>query len=94
VVLAIYFLIPAAKEREALAPLWKYLTFTQNIGLDVSTKGAFSHAWSLCIEEQFYLFLPLILIGLVNLRVIKKDTGFYLCYLPLVFSSDDSCSVI
>jgi peptidoglycan/LPS O-acetylase OafA/YrhL len=72
VVLAIYFLIPVAREREALAPLWKYLTFTQNIGLDVSTQGTFSHAWSLCIEEQFYLFLPLILIALVNLRILKK----------------------
>jgi len=83
VVLAIYFLIPAAREREALAPLWKYLTFTQNIGLDVSTKGTFSHAWSLCIEEQFYLFLPLILIALVNLRVIKK--GHWLLFALFAF---------
>ncbi|HEY1871659.1 MAG TPA: acyltransferase [Chitinophagaceae bacterium] len=75
-VLAIYFLIPAAREREALAPLWKYLTFTQNIGLDVSAKGTFSHAWSLCIEEQFYLLLPLILIAMVNLRLFKK--GYWL----------------
>src|SRR6476661_2817441 len=27
-VVAIYFLVPSFHEREALAPLWKYLTFT------------------------------------------------------------------
>jgi peptidoglycan/LPS O-acetylase OafA/YrhL len=40
-------------------PLWRFLTFTQNIGLQPGT--AFSHAWSLCVEEQFYFLLPLIL---------------------------------
>jgi peptidoglycan/LPS O-acetylase OafA/YrhL len=34
------------------------LTFTQNIHLDRDTQRTFSHAWSLCIEEQFYLLLP------------------------------------
>ena len=71
VVLALYFLFPALREREGLAPLWKYFTFTQNIGLDLRFHGTFSHAWSLCIEEQFYLFLPLLLILLVYFRVIK-----------------------
>jgi peptidoglycan/LPS O-acetylase OafA/YrhL len=62
VVLAAYFCFPSMHEREALPPLWKFLTFTQNFGLDVSTSGTFSHAWSLCIEEQFYLLLPLVLL--------------------------------
>jgi peptidoglycan/LPS O-acetylase OafA/YrhL len=56
-----------------LAPLWKYLTFTQNLGLDAVKHGTFSHAWSLCIEEQFYFFFPLILIALVYLKAIKKS---------------------
>jgi len=60
VVVAIYFCIPVFREREALPPLWKFLTFTQNFGLNLRTNGTFSHAWSLCIEEQFYLLLPLI----------------------------------
>ncbi|RFS14996.1 acyltransferase [Emticicia sp. C21] len=81
-VLALYFLFPYLREREALAPLWKYLTFTQNLGLDLRTQGTFSHAWSLCIEEQFYLFLPLILMALINLKIFNKAAvlliGFFI----------------
>jgi peptidoglycan/LPS O-acetylase OafA/YrhL len=58
VVLALYFLVPAVIERGRLPPLWRFLTFTQNFGLNNHVYGAFSHAWSLCIEEHFYLFLP------------------------------------
>jgi peptidoglycan/LPS O-acetylase OafA/YrhL len=58
-VLALYVFVPWAREKESLPPLWKLLTFTQNIGLDVANHRTFSHAWSLCIEEQFYLLLPL-----------------------------------
>jgi peptidoglycan/LPS O-acetylase OafA/YrhL len=55
-VLALYALWPAWRGDRPLLPLWKYLSFTQNILLEPGT--AFSHAWSLCIEEQFYLLLP------------------------------------
>jgi peptidoglycan/LPS O-acetylase OafA/YrhL len=56
VVLALYFLWPAFRGEAPLLPLWKYLSFTQNIALEPGT--AFSHAWSLSIEEQFYMLLP------------------------------------
>ena len=59
VVVALYFLVPSFAEKDNLAPLWKFLTFTQNFNLSF---GAFSHAWSLCIEEQFYLTLPFIVL--------------------------------
>lgn len=72
VVVLLYFTIPAFKERSELPPLWKFLTFTQNFGLDLSREAAFSHAWSLCIEEQFYLLLPLLLIPLANTKAIRK----------------------
>ncbi len=73
VVLTLYFLFPMFREREALAPLWKYLSFTQNLGLDAVNHGTFSHAWSLCIEEQFYFIFPWILIALVHFKAIKKS---------------------
>jgi len=71
-VLILYFTIPAFTERSQLPPLWKFLTFTQNFGLDLSSHAAFSHAWSLCIEEQFYLILPLFVMILAALGLIKK----------------------
>lgn len=67
-VLAFYFLVPAVREWEHLAPLWKYLSFTQNFGLDLRHQRTFSHAWSLCIEEQFYLLLPFSILLLRRLR--------------------------
>jgi peptidoglycan/LPS O-acetylase OafA/YrhL len=67
----LYFTIPFFREREALSPLWKFLTFTQNYGLDVISRGTFSHAWSLCIEEQFYLILPLLLVTVLPTRLFK-----------------------
>jgi peptidoglycan/LPS O-acetylase OafA/YrhL len=82
-VVFIYFSFPSFREHEALAPLWKYLTFTQNIGLDLRSQGTFSHAWSLCIEEQFYLCLPLILIAMAYFKAIKK--GFIILIFFFLF---------
>ena len=58
-VLAAYFSWPAMMGGRTAPPLWTFLSFTQNWQLQPGT--AFSHAWSLCIEEQFYLVLPLVL---------------------------------
>lgn len=60
VVLAIYFLLPTWREYPEIFPLWKFLVSIQNIGLRGGT--AFSHAWSLAVEDQFYLLLPLVLL--------------------------------
>jgi len=60
VVLILYIAIPAVREWGHLSPLWKYFTFTVNFGQNLSKYGTFSHVWSLCIEEQFYLVLPLV----------------------------------
>jgi peptidoglycan/LPS O-acetylase OafA/YrhL len=58
VVLAIYFGVPAVRESEGMAPLWQFLTFTVNLLPDYFHNRAYSHAWSLCVEEHFYLLLP------------------------------------
>jgi peptidoglycan/LPS O-acetylase OafA/YrhL len=68
----LYFCFPFFREKESLPPLWKFLTFTQNFGLDLKNFGTFSHAWSLCVEEHFYLFLPLILILFQKIHLTRK----------------------
>jgi peptidoglycan/LPS O-acetylase OafA/YrhL len=67
-VLALYFLLPFFKEAAITTPLWKFITFTQNFGFK---PGGFSHAWSLCIEEQFYLILPLITLLIFRKRSLQ-----------------------
>ena len=80
-VLLIYIFIPAFHERETLAPLWKMFSFTQNYGQDIRRYGTFSHAWSLCVEEQFYLLLPIILLWVLSTRM-KKKAGWLI---PAIF---------
>ena len=66
VVLALYFLWPWFRHGAPLLPLWEYVSFTQNINLQPGT--AFSHAWSLCIEEQFYMLLPALALAIASMQ--------------------------
>jgi peptidoglycan/LPS O-acetylase OafA/YrhL len=66
VVLAAYLLLPAILGGSSTAPLWRFMSFTQNIGLRYGQ--TFTHSWSLCIEEQFYLLLPCVVLLLGRLR--------------------------
>jgi peptidoglycan/LPS O-acetylase OafA/YrhL len=59
VVVVLYFAAPAWREFQPIQPLWQFLTFTENLFFVAGAPKAFSHVWSLCVEEQFYLVAPL-----------------------------------
>jgi peptidoglycan/LPS O-acetylase OafA/YrhL len=71
-VLALYFLIPQWREAPGLPHLWQFLTFTLNLNIDYAHTSAFSHAWSLCVEEHFYLILPILAIALLKRPSIRR----------------------
>ena len=58
VVFVVYLAWPALREAPGLAPAWQFLSFTLNLVIDYEHDKAFSHAWSLCVEEHFYLLFP------------------------------------
>ncbi len=60
VVLLVYIALPGVREAPGLAPWWMFATFTLNLLVDYGQQAAFSHAWSLCVEEHFYLVFPLL----------------------------------
>ena len=68
VMVALYFLVPALREQPDIQPFWQFATFTENLLFDISTPKAFSHVWSLCVEEQFYLIFPFAVAILARLR--------------------------
>ena len=59
-VLALYLALPAWREAEAMPPVWQFLTFTMNVLPEHLTQSSYSHAWSLCVEEHFYMLFPLV----------------------------------
>jgi peptidoglycan/LPS O-acetylase OafA/YrhL len=59
-ILAIYIFLPSCREYPKMYPWYRFFLSVQNIGLHGGT--AFSHAWSLAVEDQFYLALPFILL--------------------------------
>jgi peptidoglycan/LPS O-acetylase OafA/YrhL len=71
VVLFLYAKVSVWREAPRLAPVWKFLTFTENLRFDPNFR-AFSHAWSLCVEEHFYLILPLLVVGMMRRASARK----------------------
>ncbi|QSX79027.1 acyltransferase family protein [Agrilutibacter solisilvae] len=66
VVLAVYLLVPAFAEAPAMEPAWKFLAFIVNLDIDYANNAAFSNAWSLCVEEHFYLVFPVLAWAMVR----------------------------
>lgn len=58
VVLAVYVAFPVLREAPGLEAWWQFASFTLNLFIDYGRHQAFSHAWSLCVEEHFYLLFP------------------------------------
>ena len=75
VIVALYFIFTDLQEGRGLQPLWKFLTFTQNISIDMY-RNTFSHAWSLCVEEHFYLLLPILLFVIFSRK--KANLAIYI----------------
>ncbi|MBN7138932.1 acyltransferase [Lysobacter enzymogenes] len=71
-VLALYLLWPAFRERPGLESGWQFFTFTLNLLIDYEHNKAFSHAWSLCVEEHFYLLFPWLAIALTRRPALWK----------------------
>lgn len=63
-ILALYLLVPSMREGKDMLPVWRFLTFSMNWNLDGKAAGTFSSAWSLCVEEYFYLLAPLVLLAM------------------------------
>ena len=66
VVLLLYVFVPIWREAPGLQAPWQFATFTENLLIDYGKNQAFSHAWSLCVEEHFYLVLPLLVLPLMR----------------------------
>lgn len=67
-VLGLYFLMPGFNREGPLSPVWQYLTYTLNLFIDYGSNPGFSHAWSLCVEEHFYLLFPFVALYFVRRR--------------------------
>ena len=105
-VLALYFTIPGFREAPGLSPAWQFLTFTENFRINYVADKAFSHVWSLCVEEHFYLALPLLILLLMRKPRFGKALAAILAILafgiavrayvylhqlkPLLLAGDDS----
>jgi peptidoglycan/LPS O-acetylase OafA/YrhL len=87
-VVGLYFIFPVVREYPLKTPLWEFLTFTQNLSA-IELPAAFSHAWSLCIEEHFYLVLPLLALVFVRRPSVRAAwiTIFTILVLEIVIRS-------
>ena len=66
VVLGIYTFFPILRDAPTMQSAWRFATFTVNFGLDPRYGGTFTEAWSLSVEEHFYLVLPVLVLFLLK----------------------------
>jgi len=80
VVLGLYLVAPAFREAETSAPAWQYATFTFNLLTDHPAGKNFSHVWSLCVEEHFYLFFPLIVWAAMRRPSLRRGVALIVAF--------------
>ena len=77
VVLLLYWAWPGFREAPGIEPLWKFLGFFVNISIDYGLNSAFSHAWSLCVEEHFYWVFPALAVLMLRRPSFGKFAAMY-----------------
>ena len=68
----------------AFAEVWKYFFFLQNF--NTPHPRVFAEAWSLSIEEWFYLLVPILLFAGVRLGLSTKQAVLAVVLIVIVFS--------
>lgn len=75
VVLLLYICVPLWREAPGPYANWQYASFTWNVLLLGYPKSrAFSHIWSLCVEEHFYLVFPVLVLLLMRKPSVWKTS--------------------
>ncbi|MCH2233032.1 MAG: acyltransferase [Crocinitomicaceae bacterium] len=92
-IVARLLLIPEyADEVVAISDLPKYIFFYMSY--DLTHVWSFEMAWSLCVEEHFYIFLTLIFVVITYLSFIKKKQKLFYSLLLLFILFSTLCKVI
>ena len=63
---------------------FKFLTYTQNILRDNVVPNFFNVAWSLSVEEWFYIFLPITILVVTKIKNLKLNT-LGICIITILF---------
>jgi peptidoglycan/LPS O-acetylase OafA/YrhL len=62
-----------------MEPWWKFAAFFMNVSINYADNAAFSHAWSLCVEEHFYLVFPLLAWAMMRRPSVAKFSVVCVC---------------
>lgn len=64
---------------------WHFIVLDRSYGTDYTAPSPMQHFWSLAVEEQFYLLLPLLVTAVLAIRAAKHPSRRQLRNLTIVF---------